>query len=154
MIGKILVSLFSCMLLWGCVWTQTEVSEKSSAGIAVPMVCIKDDCIVVEIADTPQERSQWLMHRTQLDTWKWMIFLFETSAKYSFRMKNTLIPLDMIWIDSSFKIVDIQTAQPCQTEPCKQYEPTEKAQFILEINWWEAQKLQWKIGDYVDFQNN
>jgi len=52
-----------------------------------------------------------------------MIFIFQEEKKHSFWMKNTLIPLDIIWIDYNGKIVDIQTAKPCETAICPNYDP-------------------------------
>jgi uncharacterized membrane protein (UPF0127 family) len=63
-----------------------------------------------------------------------MLFIFPETAQHSFRMKNTLIPLDMLRLSADFKIVDLQEAQPCTSDPCISYFPSEKAQYVLELN--------------------
>ena len=73
-------------------------------------------CFQVELARTESERDQGLMYRKELDKNKGMLFIFDKEGIYPFWMKNTLIPLDMIWIDSNNKIVFIaQNVQPCKT---------------------------------------
>ena len=53
---------------------------------------------------------------------------------HGFWMKNTLIPLDMIWIDSDLTVVDIQYAVPCESDPCTIYTPAKEAIYVLEVN--------------------
>ncbi len=84
-----------------------------------------------------------------------MLFVFPDLWTQSFWMKNTLIPLDMIWIgkfDWQNRVVDIQTAKPCTTAKCEIYEPAWTSLFVLEINAWLAQKYWIKIGDVVDLR--
>src|SRR6056297_767591 len=70
--------------------------------------------INVEIADSDKERQKGLMNRTSLCNKCGMLFIFDDERKHSFWMKNTLIPLDIIFINSKLKVVDIFHAQPCQ----------------------------------------
>jgi uncharacterized protein len=88
-----------------------------------PQVCIDDTCFFIEIADTPEERQLGLMNRTFMPELSGMLFVFQQPGQYNFWMKNTLIPLDMIWIDAQNKIVDIQQATPCTADPCPTYNP-------------------------------
>ena len=106
----------------------------------------------VELAQTQQERELGLMYRESLDDDKWMLFIFEKPWIYSFWMKNTLIPLDMIWIAKDtmdYKVVDIHTAIPCTTPECPSYHPKDTAEYVLEINSWLAQKYWIDIGSKV-----
>lgn len=68
-----------------------------------------------------------------------MIFVFDEEKEQSFWMKNTLIPLDMIWLDSSNTITEIQTAIPCKTEICKSYLGI--GDKVIELNGGMANKL-------------
>jgi uncharacterized membrane protein (UPF0127 family) len=67
-------------------------------------------------------------------------------------MKNTLIPLDMIWIDKNWKIVDIKTAQPCSKDPCPSYTPSWSGLYVLELNAWLASLLwvqKWSTLQFI-----
>ena len=99
-------------------------------------ICCNNECFNIEIADTPESRQLWLMYRENLPNNNWMLFIFNKMWTYSFRMKNTLIPLAWIWLDSDLKIVDIIQMEPCKSEPCKSYKPESEAQYVLEINQW------------------
>ena len=82
------------------------------------LVSLNEKTFEVEIADTSLERAQGLMFRAELKEYQGMLFIFPISEKHSFWMKNTLIPLDIIWIDENKKIVYIyENAQPCR-ETC------------------------------------
>jgi uncharacterized membrane protein (UPF0127 family) len=65
-----------------------------------------------EVADTQPERAKGLMNRESLDSDRGMLFIFESSENVSFWMKNTLIPLDIIFIDEFGKVVNIAQANP------------------------------------------
>ncbi len=91
----------------------------------------------LEIAATPQERAQGLMGRPSLPLNQAMLFVFESEGTWGFWMKNTLIPLDILWINSALEVVDIQTMVP---EPGKsdaaltRYSPRAPARYALEMN--------------------
>lgn len=88
------------------------------------------------------------MNRTSLDNDKGMLFVFREAEHYSFRMKNTLIPLDMIRLDEDFKILYIKNmAEPCTVDPCPLHTPWVSANYVLEIKWWRAQALGLQIGE-------
>ena len=101
-----------------------------------PKICCNDSCFNLEIADTPESRQLWLMYRESLSDENWMLFIFDKMWTYSFWMKNTLIPLAGIRLDSDLKIVDIIQMDPCKAEECPSYKPQSEAQYILEINQW------------------
>lgn len=90
--------------------------------------------INVEIADTAEEREQGLMNRESLCDRCGMLFVFDEEGKYSFWMKDTLIPLDMVFIDKNGIIVNIYSAEPCAEEQCESYTPTDNAKYVLEVN--------------------
>lgn len=109
-----------------------------------PKICCNNTCFDLEIADTPESRQLWLMYRETLPNDSWMLFVFENSWTYSFWMKNTLIPLAWIRLDSDLKIVDIIEMNPCKTEDCSSYKPKSEAQYVLEINQWLISE-QWLL---------
>ena len=120
-------------------------------------VCFDKNCFNVEVAKTNEELEKGLMFRQQLGENNGMLFVFSKEAIYPFWMKNTLIPLDMIWINSENKIVFIKhNAEPCpsaQTSKetdCKNINPEVKAKYVLEINSGISEKLGLKAGDVVN----
>lgn len=107
--------------------------------------------VKAELAYTDETRAQGLMYRKSLPENAGMLFLFPYLDQHSFWMKNTLIPLDMIWINDRKEIVYYVTAVPCKKDPCDSYVPMQKAQYVLEVNSGFASKHHLKIGDKVDF---
>jgi len=111
-----------------------------------PRVCFEQSCYEVEIADSPQERATGLMWRESMPMDAWMLFVFENEWIRNFWMKNTLIPLDMIRLDSEWVIVHIEeNVQPCEMdewEICPSYGPDDGvyAQYVLELNGGEVEK--------------
>jgi uncharacterized membrane protein (UPF0127 family) len=104
----------------------------------------------VEVADTPAKRELGLQYRRDLDADRGMIFLFPGESEHTFWMKNTPIPLDMIFINSDRKIVGIvEQAVPFSTDSRA---VRAASQFVLEINGGLSQRHGFKIGDSVRFQ--
>ncbi len=121
------------------------------AGCATPKACFEERCFNVEIADTPQERATGLMHRESLDPDSGMLFVFEQPGIYSFWMKDTLIPLDMIWIDANDDVVFIaENVQPCKTSSCDSIRPGKAALYVLEVNAGTVSKIGLEAGDKVE----
>lgn len=119
-------------------------------------VCFEKKCFEVEIARDDLSREIWLMYRDKLDEKKWMLFIFDDNWIYPFWMKNTIIPLDMIWIkqvDGEFRVVDIKSADPCVSEYCDIYSPKWEAMYVLEVNLWLTKKYDIKIWDLLYFDN-
>lgn len=104
--------------------------------------------IYVEIADNPFEQSKGLMYRNNLDWNSGMLFVFDNERVQSFWMKNTLIPLDMIFIDKNHRIVDIkENTQPCKIQNCPSYISKQPAKYVLEVNAGYAKENYINIGD-------
>ena len=87
-----------------------------------------------EIVDTPETLERGLMFRTSLGPNEGMLFVFEQAGFYPFWMKNTLIPLDIIWIDEQWRIVSIaESVPPCRADPCPTYPPAGNARYVVEV---------------------
>jgi uncharacterized membrane protein (UPF0127 family) len=86
----------------------------------------------IEIADSPYERQTGLMYRDKLEKQHGMLFVFENSELRGFYMKNTLIPLDLIFIDEYYEIIHIHSkATPYETASISSQLP---AKYVFEIN--------------------
>lgn len=111
--------------------------------------------IHAELAATPQERSRGLMFRENLPKDRGMLFTFAEAQPWTFWMKNTKIPLDIIWMDGKKKIVHIERNVPICTrtdETCPQYRPTDDAIFVLELAGGVTETLKLQKGAKLQFQ--
>lgn len=106
--------------------------------------------IHVEIADDPAERAQGLMNRTALNPNAGMLFIFESPRPAAFWMKNTLIPLDMVFMDAKGVIRHIHaSAIPHDLTPVPGATPGDPAPerlMVLEVAGGEAARLGLKVG--------
>ncbi len=99
----------------------------------------------VEVAKTPQEQRLGLMYRTHLPLSQGMLFVYRRAQPASFWMRNTLIPLDMLFADRTGRIVNIhENAQPLDETPIF---GGDAIQYVLEINGGLARQLKISQGD-------
>ncbi len=108
-----------------------------------------DHQVKVEVVTQPADQAQGLMYRRSLAKDSGMLFVFRQEEPQGFWMKNTLIPLDMIFISRNLVIVDITTMQPCRTYPCPSYTSRQPAQYVLEVNAGYCRSHSIAIGDKV-----
>lgn len=103
---------------------------------------------VAEIADTPARWERGYMFRREIRDDEAMIFVFPEAGFHPFWMKNTLVALDMIWMDDAFTVIHIENAAPpCAADPCPSYGPVRKARYVLEVRGGVAGHEGLKIGD-------
>ncbi len=116
-------------------------------------VCSKTHCVEIEVVEKGEELQRGLQFRKSLPTDAGMLFVFKTSRPYSFWMKDTLIPLDMIWLDYARRIVYIaHNVPPCKADPCPLYTPDKQAMYVLEVNANQCERLGFKEGEEVEFR--
>jgi uncharacterized membrane protein (UPF0127 family) len=136
--------------------TQTQATQNegtSPAGLAQVPVTIHSangmHRFTVEVAATPEEQATGLMSRSALEPDRGMIFPYSPPQDAAFWMKNTLIPLDMIFIRPDGTIGRIEeNAVPLSLEPVPSMEPISA---VLEINGGRSAELGVKAGDKVDW---
>ena len=90
--------------------------------------------ITAEVVDNETARETGLMFRKSLGENNGMLFIFPKSSVQNFWMKNTLIPLDIIFISDELAVVKIQHAVPCANDPCALYSSEKPAKYVLEVN--------------------
>lgn len=103
------------------------------------------------IANDDKSRQVGLSGRKSLDKNTGMLFIFDKKGTYSFWMKNTQIPLDIIFIDKD-TIVDIVKNAPPQAGNNGKlpiYTPKKEENYVLEINGGQSDKYKFKVGDKV-----
>lgn len=108
--------------------------------------------INVDLALTPEEQTQGLSGRRNLNEDEGMLFVFSNAGKYDFWMKDMNFPIDMIWIDSNHKIIYIKKdAQPDSYQAT--YGPdTVNTKYVLEVVSGFSDKHNVKVGDIVEFK--
>ena len=100
----------------------------------------------IEVADDDRERSAGLMFRTEMDDGHGMLFVFEQPRRLAFWMKNTPMPLDLVFIDEKGAIVDVLPGEPFSLAPIA---PEAPSRFVLELKAGTAEKAGIAQGDRV-----
>jgi len=132
----ILIFIFGCQ----------EQEPQDHAG----QVCLEDGCFYMELAATSADRADGLMFRESLADDRCMFFLFQYPAVHPFWMKNTLIPLDIVWTNSSDHVIYIEkNAQPCENDPCPTYGPGIASKYVIEVN--AGTIMETEVGDKITF---
>ena len=129
-------------------------APETAASASGPRVIFPDGFVVhVEIAADDELRAQGLMYRDQLRPGTGMLFLFPEEGEYPFWMKNTRIPLDMIWIDSNRRVAHVTfDVPPCRVDDCPSYPPNANARYVLEVAGGVARQHGIKAGDSLRFE--
>lgn len=125
--------------------TDTLIAVKTPTGTLIQ----------AELADTALKRAQGLMFREHLADDRGMLFIFGDAQPWTFWMKNTKIPLDIIWMDAKKTIVHIERNVPIctrQDDGCPQYHSEEGALYVLELGGGRAAALQLQRGMKLSFK--
>jgi len=123
--------------------TASRVVVVTTAGARLP--------VTVELARNDEERARGLMYRRELPPEAGMLFLFSETQPRSFWMKNTLLPLDMLFIDDGGRVAGlIERAEPLTTSP---RDPGVPSRYVLEVNGGWAARHGVRPGDRVEFEN-
>lgn len=148
--------LFLPFLIASCDPT-TSIDSTSPSFVGSPQmlpvsaqVTINNQLIELEVAKTPQEQSLGLMYRSSLPPNRGMLFSFNPPRETLFWMKNTIIPLDMIFLYQGKVKKVINNVPPCTSEPCPVYGPKGIViDQVIELSAGKAAQLQVKIGDIL-----
>ena len=119
--------VISNLIIAFLIWTPVVAEELATIKLGV-------NSYRVEIASTSAERQSGLMHRQTLAPGTGMLFFYPRSAQHRIWMKNTLIPLQVIWIDANFEVIDSKILKPCETIYCPSFGVDRPSKYILEIN--------------------
>ena len=120
---------------------------------ADPSVCAKDICVKVDVVSQLKDMQRGLQGAKSLAKNHGMLFVFDSDNFQPFWMKDMKFAIDMIWIDSQYRIVTIASSCPaCVQEPCKIYVPSQKARYVLEVSSGFALRHHFKLGDVLTFK--
>ena len=106
----------------------------------------------LQVARSSKQKSHGLMFREQLAPDQGMLFVYHRAGDYRIWMKNTLIPLTVIWLDDDTEVVEIRLLQPCRQVSCPSYGAGSPARYILELHADEYHRFQ--VGDRLPMVRN
>ena len=119
---------------------------------ANPMVevGIGGETFAVEVVSSRQQRARGLMYRTYLAADRGMLFLFPRPRQLAFWMKNTLIPLDILFFDAGHRVSALHhSVPPCTAKPCPHYPADTASDLVLELRAGTAARLGIKKGSHL-----
>ena len=137
--------LSMCLLIPACSHADDKLVQVHLPGGVI---------IHAEIADTQLKRAEGLMYRDHLAKDRGMLFMFDQAQLWTFWMKNTKIPLDIIWMNEKKQIIHIARNVPICTrtdDSCPQYQPNDPATSVLELGGGEADRLKLDKGTKLKF---
>ncbi len=151
----LLAGLMSAVLM-GIVVVDRPTPALAADGRLLPILTPSGITIQAEIADTPLKRATGLMYRDHLDKNRGMLFLFGQPQAWGFWMKNTKIPLDLLWLDGKKRVVHIERNVSICTktdDSCPLYKPnSEDAMYVLEIAGGTVEDYKIKKGSKLEFK--
>jgi len=134
------------VLLAGC-------AKATSPGHKPVTVLLHGQRFSAELATDDAQRQRGLMMRQSLPPNHGMLFVFPRTDPQAFWMKNTLIPLDMLYFDAARRLVSMQlNVLPCQADPCPVYPSEAPARYVLELSGGTAQRLGLQPGDELKIE--
>lgn len=138
----LLAALFLCMAgaASGC---QDEAAQSNLAVVKMDLGGKEFD---LEVANDRPKRSRGLMYRESMPSDHGMIFVFPREERLGFWMRNTKIPLDLVYINREGKIVSIHKLEPFDETTVRSEGP---AMYAIELNRGTAEKLKLKPGDTI-----
>lgn len=120
-----------------------------------PSVTLHGKQFSTEFATDDASRELGLMNRTSLAADHSMLFIFVNDEPRAFWMKNTLIPLDILYFDKERKLISMQlNAQPCKADPCAIYPSDGSARYVLELQAGTAGRLGLKLGESLTIEGD
>ncbi len=120
----------------------------AGTGASGDTVVLKGQRFKVEIVVSPEERARGLMFREAMDADSGMLFVFAAPEPQAFWMKNTRIPLDILFFDNAARYLGVQANVPiCRGDPCPAYPGPAPARYVLELNAGRAEALGLEVGD-------
>ena len=106
---------------------------------------LNDRIYHLEIADTLERKTRGLMFRTELAKDSGMLFVYDKPAYLNIWMKNTLIPLTVLWLDERARIIDIKNLYPCRSQQCPSFGPSQPSQYVIELH--ASESAHFNLGD-------
>ncbi|MFB2835129.1 DUF192 domain-containing protein [Floridanema evergladense] len=120
--------------------------------ISAKATFVSGEVVQLEVTRTPEEQSLGLMYRRSLPDDRGMLFSFSPPQRVSFWMKNTLIPLDMLFLRDGVVRAIAANVPPCKQDPCPSYGPDGTIDQVIELRGGRASEMGIKVGQEVKIQ--
>lgn len=166
---KVLVTILGIMVLGCSTPSSSQPNQTTTEKLPSPLpvssapnqsqklpfsatAVIAGKTIKLEVAQTREQQAIGLMYRTSLPDDQGMLFNFNPPQPVAFWMKNTLIPLDMVFLRNGVVQTLISDVPPCKSEPCPNYPSSKTIDQVIELRGGLAAELGLKVGDRVNIQ--
>jgi hypothetical protein len=151
--------LYSLALVLALCWACGGSTAKAPTPTATPAVTGRRAILPsgaaysIEIVRTPEEQARGLMFRESLPERTGMLFPIADQGVHKFWMKNTMIPLDIIWMDGAGRVLFVSAdTPPCKADPCPDYGPEVPSASVLEIAGGMAAKEKVTVGSRIGLE--
>lgn len=125
-------------------------TEPEAPSVTIHLSAEKSVTVPVEIADSPEERTLGLMYRTSLEPGSGMLFLFPDERERSFWMKNTPLPLDIVFLSAAGEIAGIaERTKPFSLDPIPSGAPALR---VLEVEAGFVARHGLRVGQQVTYR--
>ena len=122
---------------------------------SAPAVDLHGHRFSTELATDDASREHGLMMRTELPADHGMLFIFPDTQPRWFWMKNTLVPLDILYFDADRKLVSMHLdVPPCKADPCPSYPSDAPARYVLELPAGTARRIGAQAGDELTVEGD
>ncbi len=130
---------------------QAQTDNQPSPSLVKKTIYINDKvALIADVADTPETQAQGLSGRDSMDDGAGMLFVFQQPGLYAFWMKDMHFPLDFIWINENYQIIDITKNIPPESYP-QTYQPSSPAKYVIEVSAGWTDKHSVNLGDDVSW---
>jgi uncharacterized protein len=150
-VPHLMLMLLVALLGAGCGGPENEAPEPlSTRKVTLP----NGQQIRAEVEMNDLDMRRGMMFRDSLARGRGMLFIHQTPGLYPYWMYQVRIPLDIVWMDASRRIVEISAdTPPCKTKAslCANYGGHQTAQFVLELGGGEARRLGLSLGQTLEF---
>ncbi|MBW4583306.1 MAG: DUF192 domain-containing protein [Tildeniella nuda ZEHNDER 1965/U140] len=137
------------------VTSPSATMQANNPGQTLPLsaqITVANQIIQLEVASTMEQQAIGLMNRTELADDRGMVFSFEPPRRVAFWMKNTLIPLDMVFLLKGKVQAISSNVPPCKADPCPTYGPNALVDQVIELRAGRSLELGLKQGDRITLQ--
>jgi uncharacterized membrane protein (UPF0127 family) len=122
---------------------------------SIPAVELHGHRFGTEFATDDASRERGLMMRTELPADHSMLFVFPDTQPRWFWMKDTLVPLDILYFDADRRLVSMQLdVPPCKADPCPSYPSDAPARYVLELPAGTARRIGVQTGDELTVEGD